>query len=175
LDNHILIHVAIQVSRWGVFGNWQCLWNYHEKIYISNEWWFLECKVILWRLLECKKVEQGAFEMDLALMIDGRCLMYALDLRKIQKTFLKLFMMCKVVVVCCHVSPLQKAQVSIMMWFRWSIPICGYVNRHRCRFLNNCLWSEILFLWQTYFISLTTQKLSCWIEYNGNLLPIQML
>ncbi len=55
--------------------------------------------------------------MDLPLMIDGRCLMYALDSKKLQKTFLKLFMMCKVV-VCCYVSPLQKAQVNIMMWFK---------------------------------------------------------
>jgi hypothetical protein len=39
--------------------------------------------VLLWKLLECKKVEQGAFEMDLALMIDGRCLIYALDPKKL--------------------------------------------------------------------------------------------
>jgi hypothetical protein len=83
-----------------------------------------------------------------------------------------LSMMCKAV-VCCRVSPLQKAQVSIMMWFRWSIPICRSVNR--CSFLSGCLWSEALFLWQTCFISLTTQELFCWIESNGNLLPIQML
>jgi hypothetical protein len=55
--------------------------------------------------------------MDLALMIDGRCLVYALDLKKLQKTLFKLFMMCKVVVCCC-VSQLQKAQINIMMWFR---------------------------------------------------------
>jgi phospholipid-transporting ATPase len=62
------------------------------------------------------KAEQGASEMDLALIIDGRCLMYALDPKKLRKTFLKLSMMCKAV-VCCRVSPLQKAQVSIMIWF----------------------------------------------------------
>ncbi|KAH9560317.1 hypothetical protein CY35_06G099300 [Sphagnum magellanicum] len=60
------------------------------------------------------EAEQGASEMDLALIIDGRCLMYALDPKKLRKTFLKLSMMCKAV-VCCRVSPLQKAQVTTLI------------------------------------------------------------
>lgn len=49
-------------------------------------------------------------DLDMALIIDGRCLMYALDPNKLRTTLLKLSMMCKAV-VCCRVSPLQKAQV----------------------------------------------------------------
>lgn len=47
---------------------------------------------------------------DLALIIDGRCLMHALDPQR-RGTLLKLSMLCKAV-VCCRVSPLQKAQVT---------------------------------------------------------------
>jgi len=53
---------------------------------------------------------EEAPDMDMALIIDGRCLMYALDPNKLRTTLLKLSMMCKAV-VCCRVSPLQKAQV----------------------------------------------------------------
>lgn len=48
--------------------------------------------------------------LDLALVIDGRCLMHALD-PKLRGTLLQLSMLCKAV-VCCRVSPLQKAQVT---------------------------------------------------------------
>ncbi len=44
------------------------------------------------------EAKQRASKMDLALMINGRSFMYALDLKKLQKTFLKLSMMCKAVV-----------------------------------------------------------------------------
>lgn len=49
-------------------------------------------------------------DADMALVIDGRCLMYALDPLTLRGTLLKLCMLCKAV-VCCRVSPLQKAQV----------------------------------------------------------------
>jgi phospholipid-transporting ATPase len=49
-------------------------------------------------------------EMDvLALVIDGKSLTYALE-KDIEKTFLDLAVMCKAV-ICCRVSPLQKALV----------------------------------------------------------------
>ncbi|KAF5345280.1 hypothetical protein D9758_008433 [Tetrapyrgos nigripes] len=46
---------------------------------------------------------------DLALVIDGKSLTYALE-KSISKTFLELAIMCKAV-ICCRVSPLQKALV----------------------------------------------------------------
>ncbi|KAF7800091.1 hypothetical protein EIP86_011334 [Pleurotus ostreatoroseus] len=46
---------------------------------------------------------------DLALIIDGKSLTFALE-KEISKTFLELAIMCKAV-VCCRVSPLQKALV----------------------------------------------------------------
>lgn len=49
-------------------------------------------------------------DTDMALVIDGRCLMYALDPLMLRGTLLQLCMLCKAV-VCCRVSPLQKAQV----------------------------------------------------------------
>jgi phospholipid-transporting ATPase len=53
--------------------------------------------------------DQGV-EMDiLALVIDGKSLTYALE-KDIEKTFLDLAVMCKAV-ICCRVSPLQKALV----------------------------------------------------------------
>lgn len=44
-----------------------------------------------------------------ALIIDGKCLMYALD-PSLRGKLLKLSLNCDAV-VCCRVSPLQKAQV----------------------------------------------------------------
>ncbi|OCH92040.1 calcium transporting ATPase [Obba rivulosa] len=46
---------------------------------------------------------------DLALIIDGKSLTFALE-KEISKTFLELAIMCKAV-ICCRVSPLQKALV----------------------------------------------------------------
>lgn len=57
--------------------------------------------------LESERMQTG---LDLALIIDGRCLMFALD-PQLRGTLLKLSMLCKAV-VCCRVSPLQKAQVT---------------------------------------------------------------
>ncbi|GAA5828011.1 hypothetical protein JCM11251_005690 [Rhodosporidiobolus azoricus] len=50
----------------------------------------------------------GDFE-ELALIIDGKSLSFALE-KELSKTFLELAVMCKAV-VCCRVSPLQKALV----------------------------------------------------------------
>jgi phospholipid-transporting ATPase len=55
-------------------------------------------------------------DADMALVIDGRCLMYALDPLTLRGTLLKLCMLCKAV-VCCRVSPLQKAQVLPLVIF----------------------------------------------------------
>lgn len=53
---------------------------------------------------------QGGAEMDvLALVIDGKSLTYALE-RDLEKLFLELAIKCKAV-ICCRVSPLQKALV----------------------------------------------------------------
>ena len=46
---------------------------------------------------------------SLALVIDGKCLEYALE-DDIKMIFLELAVMCKAV-ICCRVSPLQKALV----------------------------------------------------------------
>ncbi|EEB94170.1 hypothetical protein MPER_07061, partial [Moniliophthora perniciosa FA553] len=46
---------------------------------------------------------------DLALVIDGKSLTFALE-KSISKVFLELAIMCKAV-ICCRVSPLQKALV----------------------------------------------------------------
>ena len=52
----------------------------------------------------------GTIEMDsLALVIDGKSLTYALE-KDLDKLFLELAVMCKAV-ICCRVSPLQKAMV----------------------------------------------------------------
>lgn len=49
----------------------------------------------------------------LALVIDGKCLMYALD-PSLRVMLLNLSLNCTSV-VCCRVSPLQKAQVMALM------------------------------------------------------------
>lgn len=49
----------------------------------------------------------------LALVIDGKCLMYALD-PTLRVMLLNLSLNCTSV-VCCRVSPLQKAQVRFVM------------------------------------------------------------
>lgn len=48
----------------------------------------------------------------LALVIDGKCLMYALD-PSLRGILLNLSLNCSSV-VCCRVSPLQKAQVEFL-------------------------------------------------------------
>lgn len=56
-----------------------------------------------------EEIRQEQSGVDLALVIDGRCLMYALD-PHLRGALLRICMKCKAV-VCCRVSPLQKAQV----------------------------------------------------------------
>lgn len=62
------------------------------------------------KLNAIKSQSAGGIEMDvLALVIDGKSLTFALE-RDIEKMFLELAVMCKAV-ICCRVSPLQKALV----------------------------------------------------------------
>ncbi|KAF9607372.1 hypothetical protein IFM89_034138 [Coptis chinensis] len=62
-------------------------------------------------LEEAQKSLQTFSGPKLALVIDGKCLMYALD-PALRKTLLELSLNCNSV-VCCRVSPLQKAQACI--------------------------------------------------------------
>lgn len=71
---------------------------------------------------ELKKSEEEAQEYmrtvsepKLALVIDGKCLMYALD-PSLRVKLLNLSLNCSSV-VCCRVSPLQKAQVRFLVPF----------------------------------------------------------
>ncbi|KAG9018263.1 hypothetical protein FRB90_011717 [Tulasnella sp. 427] len=61
------------------------------------------------RLVAIKNQRKTGEQEDLALIIDGKSLTFALE-KDISKTFLELAMLCKAV-VCCRVSPLQKALV----------------------------------------------------------------
>lgn len=64
----------------------------------------------LQKKLEAIKSQAGAGDIEsLALIIDGKSLTYALE-KNMEKMFLDLAVMCKAV-VCCRVSPLQKALV----------------------------------------------------------------
>jgi len=64
-------------------------------------------------LEEAEYYDNSRTQLDLALVIDGKCLMYALD-PQLRGKLLRLSMMCKSV-VCCRVSPLQKAQVTSLI------------------------------------------------------------
>ncbi|POS86339.1 P-type ATPase-like protein [Erysiphe pulchra] len=62
------------------------------------------------KLTTIRSQANGTFSNDsLALVIDGKSLKYALE-KNIEKDFLDLAMLCKAV-ICCRVSPLQKALV----------------------------------------------------------------
>uniref|UniRef100_A0A8H8CP71 Phospholipid-transporting ATPase n=1 Tax=Psilocybe cubensis TaxID=181762 RepID=A0A8H8CP71_PSICU len=61
------------------------------------------------RLSAIKNQRSSGELEDLALIIDGKSLGYALE-KNLSKTFLELAIMCKAV-ICCRVSPLQKALV----------------------------------------------------------------
>ncbi|KAF8639497.1 hypothetical protein AX17_001402 [Amanita inopinata Kibby_2008] len=61
------------------------------------------------RLSAIKNQRSTGDQEDLALIIDGKSLDFALE-KDISKTFLELAIMCKAV-ICCRVSPLQKALV----------------------------------------------------------------
>ncbi|KAF3938341.1 hypothetical protein ABW19_dt0210425 [Dactylella cylindrospora] len=78
---------------------------------IVNEETFAATKESLSKKLAAiKSQKDGGLEMEtLALIIDGRSLTYALE-KELEKTFLDIAVMCKAV-ICCRVSPLQKALV----------------------------------------------------------------
>ncbi|MFS7958698.1 putative P-type phospholipid transporter [Helianthus anomalus] len=59
---------------------------------------------------EAQHIVHGSTGQKLSLLIDGKCLMYALD-PNLRSTLLSLSLSCSSV-VCCRVSPLQKAQVT---------------------------------------------------------------
>ncbi|KAI0656709.1 phospholipid-translocating P-type ATPase [Cubamyces menziesii] len=61
------------------------------------------------RLNAIKNQRNSGDQEDLALIIDGKSLTFALE-KEISKTFLELAILCKAV-ICCRVSPLQKALV----------------------------------------------------------------
>ncbi|TFK80361.1 phospholipid-translocating P-type ATPase [Polyporus arcularius HHB13444] len=61
------------------------------------------------RLSALKNQRSAGDQEDLALVIDGKSLTFALE-KEISKTFLELAILCKAV-ICCRVSPLQKALV----------------------------------------------------------------
>lgn len=62
---------------------------------------------------EAKQYLQTTTGPKLSLLIDGKCLMYALD-PSLRSMLLNLSLNCSAV-VCCRVSPLQKAQVSLSL------------------------------------------------------------
>ncbi|KAF3906618.1 hypothetical protein ABW20_dc0109055 [Dactylellina cionopaga] len=62
------------------------------------------------KLAAIRNQKDASLEVEtLALVIDGRSLTYALE-KELEKTFLDIAVMCKAV-ICCRVSPLQKALV----------------------------------------------------------------
>ena len=63
---------------------------------------------------EAQQVLRSVVGPKLALVIDGKCLMYALD-PSLRGALLNLSLNCSSV-VCCRVSPLQKAQVRKLQW-----------------------------------------------------------
>ncbi|KAF3560205.1 hypothetical protein F2Q69_00013204 [Brassica cretica] len=79
----------------------------------------------------------------LALVIDGKCLMYALD-PSLRVTLLSLSLNCTSV-VCCRVSPLQKAQVTSLVrkGAKKITLVRGNVNTETfsCYYLKSCLSS----------------------------------
>jgi phospholipid-transporting ATPase len=72
------------------------------------------------QLKKCLEEAQSYFHTvsgpKLALVIDGKCLMYALD-PSLRVMLLNLSLNCHAV-VCCRVSPLQKAQVKVMQYIK---------------------------------------------------------
>ncbi|KAK9090578.1 hypothetical protein Sjap_023755 [Stephania japonica] len=64
-------------------------------------------------LVEAQTYLHSTDKIKLALVIDGKCLMYALD-PALRGTLLDLSLNCSSV-ICCRVSPLQKAQVTSMV------------------------------------------------------------
>lgn len=67
------------------------------------------------QLQDClREANQCEGEIDMALVIDGQCLMCALDPDKLRGAFLQFCIQCKAV-ICCRVSPLQKAQIPLFI------------------------------------------------------------
>ncbi|GAA5879366.1 hypothetical protein JCM1840_006023, partial [Sporobolomyces johnsonii] len=80
------------------------------SLVIVNEDNALDTRDFLTKRLEAVKNSRNAGDFEeLALVIDGKSLSFALE-KELSKTFLELAVMCKAV-VCCRVSPLQKALV----------------------------------------------------------------
>ncbi|BGP28306.1 aminophospholipid translocase [Rhodotorula toruloides] len=80
------------------------------SLVIVNEENALDTKDFLVKRLEAVKNSRSAGDFEeLALVIDGKSLSFALE-KELSKAFLELAVMCKAV-VCCRVSPLQKALV----------------------------------------------------------------
>lgn len=81
------------------------------NLVIVNEETFEDTKDNIQKKLDAIRGQRvGSTEMELmALVIDGKSLGFALD-RNLEKDFLDLAVMCKSV-ICCRVSPLQKALV----------------------------------------------------------------
>ncbi|BGP36162.1 aminophospholipid translocase [Rhodotorula kratochvilovae] len=80
------------------------------SLVIVNEDNAHDTKDFLTKRLEAVKNSRNAGDFEeLALVIDGKSLSFALE-KELSKTFLELAVMCKAV-VCCRVSPLQKALV----------------------------------------------------------------
>ncbi|TFK45591.1 phospholipid-translocating P-type ATPase [Heliocybe sulcata] len=80
------------------------------NIVIVNEETAAATQEFLEKRLTAIKSQRNSGELeDLALVIDGKSLTFALE-KELSKTFLELGIMCKAV-ICCRVSPLQKALV----------------------------------------------------------------
>lgn len=61
-------------------------------------------------LQEAERLQKDIPRTKMALIIDGKCLMFALE-SNLRGKLLRLSLDCNSV-VCCRVSPLQKAQVN---------------------------------------------------------------
>lgn len=64
------------------------------------------------QLEECLGIATSGLEEHLTLVVDGKSIALVLDTPKAE-IFVKLSLMCKAV-ICCRLSPLQKAQVMIV-------------------------------------------------------------
>lgn len=75
---------------------------------------------------EAKEYLEVATGPKLSLLIDGKCLMYALD-PSLRSMLLHLSLNCSAV-VCCRVSPLQKAQVTRRVTSMMYIMLCLFIK-----------------------------------------------
>jgi phospholipid-transporting ATPase len=64
-------------------------------------------------MAELKEMREMRAESEVAVIIDGKTLKYALGC-EIRKDFLDLCICCRVV-ICCRVSPIQKAEVILQL------------------------------------------------------------